>query len=166
MVECTTVLVRFGILDVEPTVIERKRPVQILQFIPCKYGTQVVNLRDAKKALKCKHVVPERVRFQFRRELLCRHEHVFVRALGAKRAAKRREASGGGGCFAEGDYLPPPPPPSAASARYDFVDSVDSDMDGRCGSNADGSCTYDYERAAEYSAFLRTVHPAFFAGAA
>ena len=78
---------------------------------------------------------------------------------------KRREASGGGGYFAEGDFVPPPSP-AAANARYDFVDSVDSDMDGRWGSNADGTCTYDHERAAEYSAFLRTVHPAFFAGTA
>ena len=53
---------------------------------------------------------------------------------------------------------------AAANALYDFVDSVDSDMDGRWGSNADGSCTYDHERAAEYSALLRTVHPEFFAG--
>jgi hypothetical protein len=30
-------------------------------------------------------------------------------------------------------------PPPAAGARYDFVDSVDSNMDGRWWSNADGS---------------------------
>ena len=49
--------------------------------------------------------------------------------------------------------MPPPPPPSAANARYDFVDSVDSNMDGRWGSNADGSCTYDHERAADVPAY-------------
>ena len=50
-----------------------------------------------------------------------------------------------------------------ANARYDFVDSVDSDMDGRWGSSADGSCMYDHESASAYSAFLREVHPGFFA---
>jgi hypothetical protein len=35
--------------------------------------------------------------------------------------------------------MPPPPSPSVANARYDFVDSVDCDIDGRWGSNADGS---------------------------
>ena len=78
-------------------------------------------------------------------------------ALDAKRAARRREASGGGGCSVDDDSVPPPPSPSAANARYDFVDSVDSDMDGRWGSNADGSCTYNHERAAAYSAFLCEV---------
>ena len=62
-------------------------------------------------------------------------------------------------------------PLSKNNARYDFVDSVDSDMDGRWGSNADGlvhvrQLTYDHERATEYSAFLRTVHLEFFAGTA
>ena len=86
--------------------------------------------------------------------------------LDALRAAKRRGASGAGCHPADSGSMPSPPSPSAANARYDFVDSVDSDMDGRWGSNADGTCTYDHERAAEYSAFLRTVHPTFFAGTA
>ena len=46
---------------------------------------------------------------------------------------------------------------------YDFVESVDSDMDGRWGSNADGSCAYDHECAKSYSEFLRTIHPEFVA---
>jgi hypothetical protein len=91
------------------------------------------------------------------------HSVAIRRAFDAKRAAKRRGASGSGWCPADGDSMPAPPSPSAANARYDFVDSVDSDMDGRWGSNADGSCTYDHERASEYSAFLREVHSEFFA---
>jgi hypothetical protein len=95
-----------------------------------------------------------------------KHSVAIRRAFDIKLAAMRREASRGSGCFAEDDPMPPPPPPSAANARYDFVDSVDSDMDGRWGSNADGSCTYDHERAAECATFLRTVHPEFIAGTA
>jgi len=95
-----------------------------------------------------------------------KHSVAIRRAFDIKLAAMRHGAFRSRGCFAEDDPMPPPPPPSAANARYDFVDSVDSNMDGRWGSNADGSCTYDHERAAEYATFLRTVHPEFFAGAA
>ena len=53
--------------------------------------------------------------------------------------------------------------------QYDFVDSVVSDdMDGRWGSNADGSSTYDHESVSaysEYDAFLRRTHPRWFATA-
>jgi len=95
-----------------------------------------------------------------------KHSVAIRRAFDVKLAAMRHGAFRSRGCFAEDDPMPPPPPPSAANARYDFVDSVDSNMDGRWGSNADGSCTYDHERAAEYATFLRTVHPEFFAGTA
>jgi hypothetical protein len=83
--------------------------------------------------------------------------------LDALRAEKRRGASGAGCHPADSGSMPSPPSPSAANARYDFVDSVDSDMDGRWGSSADGSCMYDHESASAYSAFLREVHPGFFA---
>ena len=81
----------------------------------------------------------------------------------ALRTEKRRGASGAGCHPADSGSMPSPPSPSAANARYDFVDSVDSDMDGRWGSSADGSCMYDRETASAYSAFLREVHPGFFA---
>ena len=93
------------------------------------------------------------------------HSVAIRRTLDARRAEKRRGASRADRCSPDEDFMPPPLSPSEANARYDFVDSVDSNMDGRWGSNCDGSCTYDHERGCEYEAFLREVHPEFFASA-
>jgi hypothetical protein len=93
------------------------------------------------------------------------HSLAIRRALEIKRAEKRRGTTRGRWRPADEDCMPPPPCPSQANARYDFVDSVDSDMDGRWGFSEDGSCAYDHERGREYAEFLRTVHPGFFAAA-
>ena len=58
-----------------------------------------------------------------------KHSVAIRHAFDVKLAAMRREASRGGASRRTTLCLRLHPPPLAANARYDFVDSVDSDMD-------------------------------------